>query len=94
MKSNNKRQDRSFHSHFELISKSYKNTKKRNSNYNSPFKNFLELHSHPSELKRSSTNELKTNSDLENSEISTNLFNKKKKKSYSKKIIKIYRKRY
>ena len=89
MSTNNKRQNRSFNSNLEFISKSHKNRKKGN---NSPIRNYLANHSQPSDLKRSSINKLKINSDLNNSDISSNLFNIKKKRLDKRKSLKFIEK--
>ena len=86
MNKNNKRQEDSFQNHFEFINKSNKNYQKRNSNGPSRFTNYLGLNTNNSELKRASTNELEIMSELENSKISSNLFNKKKKFSNRKSL--------
>ena len=73
------KQNRSFLTNYENNNKTNKNKQKRKSNNFSPVRNAFELNSHTSEIKRFGTNELKIDTDYENSEISTNLLNRKKK---------------
>ena len=57
--------------------------RKRYSVYGSQARNILELNNNLSELKRAGTNELKKNSDdLDNSQVTFNMINKKRKHSY------------
>ena len=68
---------------FAHISMQNKAKRKRYSVYGSPARNILELKNNLPELKRAGTNELKKNSDdLDNSLVTFNMINKKRKHSY------------
>ena len=71
-----KHHESSFQYHRNSINKT---KKKRNSNFASPTGNILDLTSNNSELKRFVTNEGKNTLDIENSQISLNIINRRKK---------------
>ena len=71
-----KHHESSFQYHRNSINKT---KKKRNSNFASPTGNILDLTSNNSELKRFGTNEGKNTLDIENSQISLNIINRRKK---------------
>ena len=64
---------------FQTANKEVYKGKKRNSHFDSPITNFVDFYSDNSELKKFGRNDNKLNSDVDNSEISINLNNKKKR---------------
>ena len=64
---------------FQTANKAVYKRKKRNSHFDSPIRNFVDFYSDNSELKKFGTNDNKLNSDADNSQISLNLNNKKKR---------------
>ena len=64
---------------FQTANKAVYKRKKRNSHFDSPIRNFADFYTDSSDLKKCGTNDNKINSDVEDSEITINLHNKKKK---------------